>query len=45
MVLVADRLLRGAHRRVVVLIEVVTFALFVLGVGATIGLFAMGTWA
>lgn len=45
MVLVADRLLRGAHRRVVVLIEVVTFALFVLGVGATMGLFAMGTWA
>ncbi|MFZ4576092.1 MAG: hypothetical protein ACOYN0_17035 [Phycisphaerales bacterium] len=45
MVLVADRLLRGAHRRAVVMIEVGTFALFVAGVGATMGLFAMGTWA
>lgn len=43
MVLVADRLVRGAHRRVVVMIEVVTFAMFVLGVGATLGLLAMGT--
>jgi hypothetical protein len=43
MVLVADRSIRGAHRRVIVLVEICTFATFLLSATAAVAIFIMGS--